>query len=87
MRFDIDYNIRDIVYWVNNDNPFVARGVHKTTIAGVRLYVNESIGLYDYGVFYTAIIEGKMITAYPNEIFKTREEAEAKLKELEAQND
>ena len=86
MTFDIDYNIRDIVYWVNNDNPFVARGVHKTTIVGVRLDVkeyNESIGLYDYDVFYRLIIAGVMVTVYADEIFNTREEAEAKLKELE----
>ena len=86
MKFDIDYNIRDIVYWVNYNNPFVARGVHKTTIAGVRLDVmeyNESIGLYDYDVYYRLIIGGIMVTVYPDEIFNTREEAEAKLKELE----
>ena len=90
MTFDIDYNIRDIVYWVNYHNPFVARGVHKTTIAGVRLDVkeyNESIGLYDYDVFYSVIIKGVMVTVYPDEIYNTREEAEAKLKELEKQYD
>ena len=90
MTFDIDYNIREIVYWVNYHNPFVARGVYKTTIAGVKLDVkeyNESIGLYDYDVSYSLIIAGTMVTVYPDELFNTLEEAEAKLKELEAQYD
>lgn len=88
MTIEIDYNIRDNVYWANHYNPFIARGVHKTTIAGVSLDVkeyNESIGLYDYDVRYRLIIDGIMVAVYPDEIFNTREEAEAKLKELEEQ--
>lgn len=81
MTFDIDYNIRDIVYWVNYHNPFVARGVYKTTIEVVRINVteyNESIGLYEYDVFYSVNINGTMVTVYPDELFNTPEEAEEK---------
>ena len=41
MTFNIDYNIRDIVYWVNYYNPFIARGVYKTTIEAVKINVTE----------------------------------------------
>ena len=43
--------------------------------------------LYDYDLFYSVIIKGTMITVYPDELFNTPEEAEAKLKELEAKYD
>ena len=81
MTFYIDYNIRDIVYWVNCHSPFVARGVYKTTIEGVMIDVteyNESIGLYDYDVFYSVNIKSIMLTVFPDELFNTLEEAEEK---------